>query len=211
MRQRKPQRWDPLKEILLPSRWRDLRIATLTVDPFDPGMDFALVDTIWAAMASASEHAFVVETAYPERYREWLERVKSGAVHAAAAHEAKMRAHFARHKEGFTDGYTLPPLPTPELRFIYDSARRRRLWESTDLPRSQRGRVGFPPGEYHWQRWPLSNVRVDDLTNPPEEWAGLLAEALRRHGIYPPDDPKSFTLNVARDLVSRVVPPGGEW
>jgi protein gp37 len=75
---------------------------------------------------------------------------------AAERYRLEMRAHFDRYKMEFQEGYSLPDPPTPELRFIYDSAA-----QQEGRPTSPDGtviRAGFSGGEYHWRPWPLSNV-----------------------------------------------------
>ena len=87
----------------------------------------------------------------------WLKSVGRRAVGGAERYERRVKAHFRRYKVEFTEGYTLPGLPTPELRVIYDSAARN---EGHPVPRERTLHCHFTGLEYHWRSWPLDNVVV---------------------------------------------------
>jgi len=122
---------------------------------------FAELDYLFAIFASNAATQFHV-TATGTTLTRWLLSVQRRSVGAAEKYEKRMRAHFRRYKCKFTEGYTLPGPPTPELRVIYDSSA-----SSENRPRTPCGTTlhcGFSGGAYHWRKWPLHNVVVTEAT-----------------------------------------------
>ncbi len=164
MHNRKPETWRPVKNgdlnkaaLMVPVKWccqRTPRIVTVDGDIFDGRLPFSKIDLIFAVMASSGGHNFLVSTKCPKNMRAYFYRVAMESVMAAVEYEARMRAHFEKHKSTFTEGYSLPGAPTPEVRFIYDSAA---IQEGGDITRGT-GHFGFSGQEYHWRKWPLDNV-----------------------------------------------------
>ena len=109
---------------------------------------FAELDYLFAIFASNGQTMFEVEFTGP-KLAKWEESVERRSVGAAERYEKRVRAHFRKYKVKFTEGYTLPEAPTPQLRVIYDSA--------TQSENNQYDRH-FTGSEYHWREWPLSNV-----------------------------------------------------
>jgi len=114
---------------------------------------FGELDYLFAIFASNGQVDFHV-SATGTKLNRWLQSVQRRSVGAAERYEKKMKAHFRRYKCEFTEGYTLPRRPTPELRVIYDSAAR-----AEDRTRKPHG-LGFSGSEYHWRPWPLNNVVI---------------------------------------------------
>lgn len=113
------------------------------------------LDYLFAIFASNGATKFLLEVAQ-EKLERWLQSVERRSVGAAERYERKMRKHFERYKKKFTEGYSLPGAPTPQLRLIYDSAAK-----SESRPTRPDGTTlhcGFSGGEYHWRPWPLNNV-----------------------------------------------------
>jgi hypothetical protein len=118
-------------------------------------LTFAELDYLFAIFASNGGVKFTV-TISVAAYRRWLESVERRAVGAAEKYERRLRAHFAKYRQRFREGYSLPEPPTPQLRLVYDSAA-----AAEKRPRNPCGTTlqsGFSGGEYHWRRWPLDNV-----------------------------------------------------
>jgi len=162
---RKKEKWNPLKNHAAPQRWSRPRTCEVLVDIFAPSVSFRKIDLVMAAMASEGPHQFKIQTAYPNRADKYMARVKRLSAGAAEKYERRMRAHFRRYKMRFKEGYSLPERPTPELRFIYDSAA-----VQENRPRKPNGttlRCGFSGGEFHWRKWPLDNVAI--VTSRPVE------------------------------------------
>ncbi|NQT40253.1 MAG: hypothetical protein HQ581_22360 [Planctomycetes bacterium] len=158
MTETKILRWNPTKGIGQMARrasYTPYKVAVVG-DVF--AASFAQVDFVFAVIASRGGWEFVIRTARPRQYERWLRSVAKRGVNAGARYEARMKAHFRRYKEKFTEGYSLPSRPTDELRAIYDSAAR-----TQGRPRKPCGtrlHAGFSLLEYHWRSWPLGNVRV---------------------------------------------------
>jgi hypothetical protein len=110
------------------------------------------IDYLFAVFASNQWIRFRI-SGDPTRYYARVSRLSSGA---AERYERRMRAHFRRYKMRFTEGYSLPGAPTPELRFIYDSAAKTEGRKTR--PDGTTIWCGFSGGEYHWRQWPLTNV-----------------------------------------------------
>ena len=148
-----------------PLRWRKPRriFVNSMSDIFHDDVAFEFVDRMFAVMASTARHCYQILTKRPERMLQYMQRVAEGAPMAGQRYEREMREHFDRYKLDFLEGYSIPSPPTPELRFIYDSATMQEK-----RPRSPDGTTlkhGFSGGEFHWRGWPLSNV-----------WLGVSAE-----------------------------------
>jgi hypothetical protein len=112
---------------------------------------FAELDYLFAIFASNGSTRFTLEVSR-ESLERWFQSVEKRSVGAAEKYEQKMRRHFAKYKNVFTEGYSLPGAPTPQLRLLYDSAAK-----SEHRPTRPCG-CGFSGGEYHWRPWPLNNV-----------------------------------------------------
>ena len=142
----KPLHWKQPRAIF----WGDMS------DLFGAWVPDAWLDRMFAVMASTSQHRHLLLTKRPERMAKYLASVSERGNLAGSAYYARMREHFERYKQEFTEGYSLPGAPTPELRVLYDSAaaqeQRPLRPEGTTLCN------GFSGGEYHWRPWPLGNV-----------------------------------------------------
>lgn len=130
--------------------------------PIDLLIDFdlfdqtdAIIDVVLAVVASTAHTRFFYETAQTRKRAAYLGRLAKRGRLAAKDYEQQMRAHFAKHSHAFIEGHTLPEPPTPELRAIYDSAA---AWEKRSTKPLGHG---WSLGEYHWRKWPLSNL-IDD-------------------------------------------------
>jgi len=125
-------------------------------DLFHEDVPDEFIDRVFAVMASAKKHTFQILTKRADRMKQYMQRVADGAPAAGKRYEAALREDFERYKHEFREGYSLPEPPTPELRFIYDSATRQEARPTT--PDGTTLSCGFSGGEYHWRPWPLSNV-----------------------------------------------------
>lgn len=118
-------------------------------------LTFPELDYLFAIFASNGGKMFHA-TATGTKLEKWLESVEKRCVGAAEKYERRVKAHFRKYKHQFTEGYSLPKKPTPQLRVIYDSAAK-----SERRPIRPCGTTlwsGFSGGEYHWRPWPLRNV-----------------------------------------------------
>ena len=172
---RKEETWSPVvnragylvidgdKKIKEPFKWkrglRKVEVQANGIDLFDPKVEYDTICHVFAVMASRGSHSFLVWTAFRQRYQQWMKHVKELGVSAQQRYVSELKLHFDRHKHTFTADYTLPDLPTPELRYIYDVAVPQENAEGTDR-RNPRG-GGFSGGEYHWRKWPLDNVQME--------------------------------------------------
>lgn len=139
-----------------PLHRRKTTIHAVWSDLFHKDVSDDFIDRAFAFMASASRHVFLILTKRPERMQQYITRVENSAPQAAKRYATALRDHFERYKKEFREGYSLPEPPTPQLRFIYDSAARQE-----NRPTNPDGTTlycGFSGGEYHWRQWPLSNV-----------------------------------------------------
>jgi len=144
--------------LLDPLRWRARRSVTVADDLFHPKVPRAFLHRAYAAMASCSQHLFTIPTKHPERARAYYAGLVKAGPAAQARYIAGMRRHFKSCKREFMEGYTLPEPPTPELRYLYDRARRygRKFLDSRGKPYYHH----YEGGEFHWREWPLFNVTV---------------------------------------------------
>jgi protein gp37 len=132
-------------------------------DLFHEEVPFEWIDLVMDFVASSASHTFMVLTKRPQRMAEYFARIQTGAPVAAAAYERRK-------------GYSLPSPPTPELRYLYDSATTQEGRLLT--PEGTKIDNGFSCREYHWRRWPLSNlwlgVSVEDQQTADERIPILL-------------------------------------
>lgn len=163
-------RWNPCRSIDAPKPWREPREVVLAIDLFDGSYDRDFIDHVFAVMASKGVSRFMVPTAHLGRAEVYLRSVIARSRGAAEKYERRMRAHFRKYKRRFTEGYSLPEPPTPELRVIYDSAAKRESRPTN--PCGTTLRSGFSHGEYHWRQWPLDNVDIVETRNAAESEAG---------------------------------------
>lgn len=143
-------RWSPVLFQGCPTWSRGTKQVTIVGDV--SCLTTAELDYLFAIFASNGGTTFMLECS-EQRLSKWMASVKKRSVGAAQKYERRMRAHFQKHKTTFRAGYTLPEPPTPELRLIYDSA-------AASERRDGQYERGFTGGEYHWRKWPLSNVSV---------------------------------------------------
>lgn len=149
--------WKPVLYQGCPS-WQ-MAVGKVVIDGDLKLRAFSELDYLFAIFASNGQTQFHV-TATGSTLTRWLKSVQRRSVGAAEKYEQKMKAHFRRYKCEFTEGYTLPGAPTPELRVIYNAAARHE-----NRPRNPCGTTlhcGFSGGEYHWREWPLNNVVVEE-------------------------------------------------
>ena len=125
-------------------------------DLFHEDVPDEFIDRVFAVLASSSKHTFQVLTKRADRMQQYMQRIADGAPMAGQRYEAAMREHFDRYKLDFREGYSLPAPPTPELRFLYDSAVVQE--HRPTAPCGTTLAYGFSGGEYHWRAWPLNNV-----------------------------------------------------
>ena len=116
------------------------------------------IDYAYAVFASNGHVRFTIHTINGHRAEKYIAELSRRAVGAAERYEQKMRAHFKRYKRVFREGYSLPGPPTPELRCLYDSAAKSERRPTN--PNGKTLRCGFSGGEFHWRKWPLSNVDI---------------------------------------------------
>ena len=120
-------------------------------------LTFLELDYLFAIFASNGCSTFHA-TATGTKLEKWLESVERRSVGAAERYERRVKAHFRKYKYQFTEGYSLPAKPTPQLRVIYDSAAKR---ENRPVrPCGTALYSGFSGDEYHWRQWPLNNVVI---------------------------------------------------
>lgn len=158
----KTLRWRPVSKEGLGPLARRARYLHYQVEILDdlwaPGVPYSLIDWVLAVVASRGSWTFVTKTAYPRRRERYMASLQTRSRGAAEKYEQQMRAHFRRYKQQFTEGYSLPAPPTPELRAIYDSAAKHER-----RPRKPCGTTlhsGFSLGEFHWRAWPLHNLMI---------------------------------------------------
>jgi len=150
-----------------PLHWRKPRMVfpCSMGDLFHKDVPFEFIDKVFAVMASASQHVFQVLTKRVDRMAAWFRRVaERGPVHQNL-YTSGLIDFYQRHNVDLARPHQVPTPPTPELRFIYDSA------DGID-PHARiedRPRRANKRGNYHWRRWPLSNV-----------WLGVTAEDQER-------------------------------
>lgn len=170
--------------IELPGHWRKgKRIGVQFMgDLFHPDVPFELVDWGFAWMASLSHHTFFVLTKRVDRMAEYFERVSRLGQEAGRAYEQRVRAHFEKYKMQFTEGYTLPSPPTPELRHLYDSAAIQE--QRPTSPDGTTLHCGFSGREFHWRRWPLDNVVTGCSISTRPEADEMLRDLVRIPGLH---------------------------
>lgn len=141
------------KQLDKPFHWRNPRkiFVQSMGDLFHEDVPFELIDTVFAVMASCADHTFLLLTKRPMRMLEYMQRVSQGGPVAAAQYTEDMMNFHRQHIEGYAEGWTPPPPPEPEVRFIYTSAVKQEAadpeWKSIFYNRT-----------CHWRKWPLSNV-----------------------------------------------------
>jgi len=160
----KNRKWSPIKDGKLdlesamePTRWRAKAIVQMDGDIFT--LKHVEIDFLFAVMASCGNFNFNLRTRKGKRGLRYLDKLAERGKKAQDRYVSWIRNHFKRNKKKFVEGYTLPELPTAELRAIYDSARRTQTGEKT------LGGKPFSGGETHWRDWPLDNVIIRGL-NP---------------------------------------------
>ena len=141
-----------------PLRWKKPRriFVNSMGDLFHEKLIDDVIDQVFAVMASASQHQFLILTKRPKRMRHYFNDLRARGLQALADYEARKREYFETHKREFRVGYTIPDPPTPELRALYDTAAaaEHQPLSGTNSPAF----CGFSGGEYHWRSWPLPNV-----------------------------------------------------
>ncbi|HDY64794.1 MAG TPA: phage Gp37/Gp68 family protein [Phycisphaerae bacterium] len=151
-----------------PFRWKKPRMIFVNsmADTFHESVPIKFLDKMFAVMASTREHTYQILTKRPTLMAEWYARVeRRGPLHANL-YQSGLIDFYQRHDVDLSLPYQVPTLPTPELRFIYDSARgidpyaKHENREDRDCTRLHKHDV-----DYHWRDWPLSNV-----------WLGTTAE-----------------------------------
>jgi len=149
-------------KIRLPMKWgrRKGIIEDVDVVPdlFDGSLDFGTIDLLFAVMAACGNRCFLIKTAHPETSEAYFADIKERGKVAGPEYEKRIRAHFEKYKNEFREGYSLPEPPTPEMRALYDSAAQRERRPTN--PCGTTLNSGFSGGEYHWRKWPLSNVVI---------------------------------------------------
>lgn len=156
---RNGEKWTPtLASWRAPLRWHAPRECVVLVDLFAPSTPADLRWLVWATMASRGNHRFRLTTAYPKVMQRFLDEIVSAGPKAGERYFRSMMAHFKKYKCKFTEGYTLPEPPTPELRHLYDMAAK--IEGRLLRPDGTTLHCGFSGGEFHWRGWPLSNVVV---------------------------------------------------
>jgi hypothetical protein len=171
--------WDPRTEAALaaPLHWkRRPRTVRIRPDLFGPALATWPAERVFAVLASTSGHGYYLATARPGRMRRWFERVARRGEKAVIRYCDDLWSFQKKHYRDYTQGYTLPSPPTPELRYIYDSACRQeaaalktQYYEHHFAPAGG----GFSGGEYHWRKWPLDNVYLGLVVRRPRDLAGL--------------------------------------
>jgi protein gp37 len=140
-----PLKWQKGRMIFVPSHG----------DLFHADVPDEFIDRVFAVMASASQHTFQVLTKRVERMAAYMRRVSEHGAAAKDRYVTELRNYHMERLEGYQEGFTLPSSPTAELRFIYDSAcRQEASFQRNPKPLGH----GFSGGEFHWRKWPLSNV-----------------------------------------------------
>lgn len=153
--------WSPItdgdinaKELYMPAKRRKPIDLLIHFDLF--AQTHQVIDVVLAVVASSGSTRFFYETAVPAKRKAYFTNLKKRSKAAAKDYESRMKAHFQKYKYEFVAGYSLPEAPTPELRAIYDSAAG---WEKRPTePCGTTLRSGWSLGEYHWRKWPLSNL-----------------------------------------------------
>lgn|GEM_PF-4714338 len=147
-------------KIHLPLHWgcRKGEYEDVRVIPDVFTLDFPTIDLIFAVMASCQKRNFLLITKHKARQWRYFESVKRRGAVAGPKYGKELRAHFKKYKMKFTEGYSLPEPPTPELRAIYDSAAKRERRPEKTCGRTLH--AGFSGREYHWRSWPLDNVGI---------------------------------------------------
>lgn len=133
-----------------PLRWREPRTVAVAGDPWGRLVDPRDAAAIFAVMASANGHNFHLSVEDTEVMRRWFAWVALGGRSAVALYNTE---HEIRHPT--LVGRVDPP--TPELRFIYDMGADR-VTPHLRGRAARRGRLG----EFHWQKWPLGNVSIEE-------------------------------------------------
>jgi hypothetical protein len=149
--------WEPVLFQGCPSWQQAVRRVQIIGDLSE--MTFNELDYIFAIFASNGGTMFSAAATGPHLER-WLASVEKRSIGAAEKYERRVKAHFRKYKNEFTEGYTLPEKPTPQLRVIYDSAAKSE--RRPIRPCGTTLRSGFSGGEYHWRPWPLGNVAISD-------------------------------------------------
>lgn len=142
----------------LPLRAKKPVVWAIWNDLFHNDVPFEFIDCVFAVMASAGRHTFLVLTKRPERMYEYMRRVVVNGPEAASRYTEKLMDIHKQHIEKYTAGWTPPPPPEQEVRFLYDSAMK---YEAATFERESI----FYGHQCHWRKWPLSNV-----------WLGVTAE-----------------------------------
>lgn len=175
----------------LPTTWRKPRriFVNSMSDLFHKDVPDEYIDRTWAVMASTSWHTYQVLTKRADRLPEWFARVKDGGP-AAVERDRRLIYDFRLKTFGqeTADRHAAEEAPpTPEVRFIYDSA-----IDAGDVKTDNSFRPSYSlAGECHWRPWPLSNVwlgvsvedarvlwRIDELRKVPAAVRFLSIEPL---------------------------------
>ena len=141
-----------------PLRKKKPTVYAVWNDLFHEDVPFEFIDCVFAVMASAGQHTFLVLTKRPGRMYEYMQRVAASGPEAASRYTEKLMNFHEQHIEKYAAGWMSPPTPEPEARFIYDSA-----IEYEDA--TSKYKSIFYERQCHWRKWPLSNV-----------WLGVTAE-----------------------------------
>jgi protein gp37 len=143
-----------------PLHWRKPnRIFVCSMgDLFHEDVPFEFVDSIFAIMTSAVDHTFLLLTKRPDRMLKYMKRVETNGPTARSSYVQQMEDYHKQHIENYTLGWTPPPPPEPEVRFLYDSAIK---YEAA----APEWKGIFYNHQHHWRKWPLRNV-----------WLGITAE-----------------------------------
>jgi protein gp37 len=145
-------------------------------DLFHEDVPFEFIDKVFAVMASTGRHTYQVLTKRPGRAAEWYARVaEKGPIHANL-YQSGLIDYYQRHGVDLTRPYQVPAAPTPELRFLYDSARG--IDPNARIEDQSHPRLHRNDGSNHWRPWPLDNVHlgvsVEDQARADERIPKLL-------------------------------------
>ncbi len=140
-----------------PLHWRKPRRVFVCSmgDLFHEDVPDRFIEWVFAVMASCGQHTFMLLTKRPERMKCWFGRVAEvGPLHANE-YQSALIDYYSRHGGDLNLPFQAPARPTPELRFIYDSALGVDPDSRTeDRPHAKR------LSECHWRPWPLNNVQL---------------------------------------------------
>lgn len=143
-----------------PLKWRKPKkvFVNSVSDLFHKDVPFEFIDHVFAVMASASQHTFQILTKRPERMAGFMKRVSDNGVFARDRYVEELKNYHLKNLHGYEEGFTLPSPPTGELRFIYDSACKQEAKDFNFVRNPKPLGHGFSGGEYHWRKWPLTNL-----------------------------------------------------